>query len=105
MSGFRGTGLFPQNPDAISDAAFAPSLVADEIIADNNEDAEGTNESLPTADGKISSDDENIPIAALAGKINPVPQQSSPVIMNKSFQELLPTPTDGKNNAVKSFEL
>lgn len=86
VSGFRATGLFPLNPDAIPDAAFAPSLVTQRPLPHE------INESLP------SSDDENVPLATLIRRSKPIPQQSSPPkTMNTSFQEMLPTPTDGKN--------
>lgn len=104
INGFRATGLFPLNPDAIHHSAFAPSLVTqrempNNIQEENHEQSDA--DSVAEEDVDDSSDEENIPLSILARRVNLIPEHSSPEkkqdAVNKSFDELLPTPINKKD--------
>lgn len=93
QSGFRATGLYPFDPSAIPDCAFAPSLVSElplpANILENKSQTEETSDS-----------DDNIALATLKQKLQKANDEHVAKTLNMSFQELLPTPHN-KNSKIK----
>ncbi|KAH9642692.1 hypothetical protein HF086_014389 [Spodoptera exigua] len=102
-NGFRATGLYPYNPDAIPEEAFAPSALSELPNPTNRENiavlsAESGEQEISTANVEDSdgsgTDTENLPLYLLL-KNNPnagTPQKIDNQSTTCEIHEFLPTP-------------
>ncbi|CAG9585537.1 unnamed protein product [Danaus chrysippus] len=102
-NGFRATGLYPYNPDAIPEEAFAPSALSElpnptnseniGILPDESEEQETSTVNVVDSD-ESGIDSENLPLSLLS-KNNPnaeTPQKTDIQSTTCEIHELLPNP-------------
>ncbi|CAK1586662.1 unnamed protein product [Parnassius mnemosyne] len=76
-NGFRATGLYPNNPDAIPEEAFAPSALSElpnpanseniAVLSDESGEEEVSTANVEDSDG-LGTDIENLPLSLLSKK-------------------------------------
>lgn len=103
-NGFRATGLYPYNPDAIPEEAFAPSLLSELPNPTNSENIaalsyEPEEQDISTANVEDSdgsaTDTENLPLSLLSNANNPnaeTPHKIDNQPTTCEIHEFLPTP-------------
>ncbi|XP_022821491.1 uncharacterized protein LOC111352973 [Spodoptera litura] len=103
-NGFRATGLYPYNPDAISEEAFAPSALSELPVPSNRKNIAVFSDALreqATSTGNVEDSDgsgtdtENLPLSLLSK--NKSPNSGTPNKINKQsttceVHDFLPTP-------------
>ncbi|XP_046975202.1 uncharacterized protein LOC124541391 [Vanessa cardui] len=98
VNGFRATELYPFNPDAIPEEAFAPSVLSEFPNPTTGENVEAADSRevcvAEESEGSSCTDTENLPLSLLSSKYcSETPQKEENHIETKSeIHEFLPTP-------------
>ncbi|KAL3272599.1 hypothetical protein HHI36_014069 [Cryptolaemus montrouzieri] len=104
INGFKATGLFPLNSEAIHESAFAPSLPSQRdmkrSILNNSPTPNTQDQVLPDYDTHLSSDEDDMTLAVIAHRTKKNSNHLSPDI-DKNVLNTSPYPSTSKQSAKK----